>query len=76
MEYTGIDFVPTGSMTLEDQVYQVTEVNKLTEGSTGVLDEADYQQTVDTLLSAVSPENPAITKKPEGAFSHVVTDGL
>ena len=66
----------TGSMTLEDQVYQVTEVNKLTEGSTGVLDEADYQQTVDTLLSAVSPENPAITKKPEGAFSHVVTDGL
>ncbi len=29
-----------------------------------------------TLLSAVSPENPAITKEPAGAFSHVVTDGL
>lgn len=71
-----VDNDMTGSMTLEDQVYQVSEVNKLTEGSTGVLDEADYQQTVDTLLSAVSPENPAITKKPEGAFSHVVTDGL
>lgn len=71
-----VDNDMTGSMTLEDQLYQVQEVNKLTEGSTGVLDEADYRQTVDTLLSAVSPENPAITKEPEGAFSHVVTDGL
>ena len=71
-----VDNDMTGAMTLEDQVYQISEVNKLTDGSTGVLDEADYQQTVDTLLSAVSPDNPAITKAPEGAFSHVVTDGL
>ncbi|WP_284392679.1 ABC transporter substrate-binding protein [Devosia yakushimensis] len=71
-----VDNDSTGAMTLEDQIYQVSEINKLTEGSTGVLDEADYQQTVDTLLSAVSPDNPAITKAPEGAFSHVVTDGL
>jgi NitT/TauT family transport system substrate-binding protein len=71
-----VDNDMTGSMTVEDQLYQVTEVNKLTEGSTGALDEAAYQQTVDTLLSAVSPDNPAITKAPEGAFSHVVTDGL
>ena len=71
-----VDNDMTGAMTLEDQIYQITEVNKLTEGSTGVLDESDYQQTVDTLLSAVSPDNPAITKAPEGAFSHVVTDGL
>jgi len=66
----------TGAMMLEDQVYQVNEINKLVAGSTGVLDEADYRQTVDTLLSAVSPENPAITKEPEGAFTTVVTDGL
>ncbi|KKB13290.1 nitrate ABC transporter substrate-binding protein [Devosia geojensis] len=66
----------TGAMMLEDQVYQVNEINKLVAGSTGVLDEADYRQTVDTLLSAVSPENPAITREPEGAFSTVVTDGL
>src|SRR5690606_7615905 len=71
-----VDNDMTGSMTVEDQLYQVQEVNKLTKGSTGVLDEADYRQTVDTLLSAVSPENPAITKEPEGAFSHIVTDGL
>ena len=71
-----VDNDSTGAMTLEDQIYQVSEINKLTEGSTGVLDEADYQQTVDTLLSAVSPDNPAITKAPEGAFTHAVTDGL
>ena len=71
-----VDNDMTGSMTVEDQLYQVTEANKLTEGSTGALDEADYQQTVDTLLSAVSEDNPAITKAPEGAFTHVVTDGL
>ncbi|WP_127751603.1 ABC transporter substrate-binding protein [Devosia sp. 1566] len=71
-----VDNDMTGSMTVEDQLYQVTEVNKLTEGSTGALDEAAYQQTVDTLLSAVSPDNPAITRAPEGAFSHVVTEGL
>lgn len=71
-----LDNDSTGAMTLEDQLYQMTEVNKLTEGSTGALDPADYQQTVDTLLSAVSPDNPAITKAPEGAFSTVITDGL
>ncbi len=71
-----VDNDMTGSMTVEDQLYQVQEINKLTAGSTGVLDEADYKQTVATLLSAVSPENPAITKEPVGAFSHVVTDGL
>ena len=71
-----VDNDSTGAMTLEDQLYQVGEINKLTDGSTGALDEADYQQTVNTLLSAVSPDNPAITKAPVGAFSHVVTDGL
>jgi NitT/TauT family transport system substrate-binding protein len=71
-----VDNDMTGAMTVEDQLYQVTEANKLAEGSTGVLDEADYQQTVETLLSAVSEDNPAITKAPEGAFTHVVTDGL
>jgi NitT/TauT family transport system substrate-binding protein len=41
----------------------------------GVLDEADYKQTVDTLLASKSGENPAITKAPDaGAFTHAVTD--
>jgi NitT/TauT family transport system substrate-binding protein len=66
----------TGAMTLEGQIYQVTEINKLVDGSDGTLNVEDYQQTVDTLLSSVSPENPAITKEPEGAYTTAVTDGL
>jgi NitT/TauT family transport system substrate-binding protein len=48
------------------------EINKLTEGSDGTLDEAAYQRTVDTLMKGGS--DPVITKKPAGAFSTVVTD--
>ncbi|RUT30119.1 ABC transporter substrate-binding protein [Arsenicitalea aurantiaca] len=66
----------TGAMTLDAQIYQVEEAAALTQGSNGALDEADYRQTVDTLLSAVSPDNPAITAEPEGAWTSIVTDGL
>ena len=48
------------------------EINQLTEGSTGRLDEADYQRTVQTLLSGGS--DPVITKEPQGAWTHAVTD--
>ena len=48
------------------------EINKLTAGSDGTLDEADYERTVKTLLSGGS--DPVISKEPTGAFSHVVTD--
>ncbi len=71
-----VDNDMSGAATVESQLYQMQEVNKLTEGSTGVLDPADYEQTVQTLLSAISPDNPAITKEPEGATTTVVTDGL
>ncbi|MEY8838723.1 ABC transporter substrate-binding protein, partial [Cribrihabitans sp. XS_ASV171] len=54
--------------------YMMGEVAKLTAGSNGALDPADYEQTVSTLLSAVSEENPAITKEPEGAWTHEITD--
>lgn len=64
----------TGAQTLDHQVYMMGEVAKLTSGSDGTLDPADYEQTVKTLLSSVSAENPAITKEPEGAWTHEVTD--
>jgi NitT/TauT family transport system substrate-binding protein len=65
----------TGAQTLEHQVYMMGEIAKLTAGTDGALDPADYQQTVDTLLSAVSPDNPAITKEPDdGAWTHAITD--
>jgi NitT/TauT family transport system substrate-binding protein len=38
----------------------------------GYLDPADYERTVDTLLSNES--TPVITKKPEGAWTHEVWD--
>jgi NitT/TauT family transport system substrate-binding protein len=70
-----IDNDDTGAQTLDHQIYMMGEVAKLTAGSDGTLDPADYEQTVATLLSAVSPDNPAITKEPEGmAWTHEITD--
>ena len=65
----------SGAQTVEHQTYMMGEVAKLTAGSNGALDPADYEQTVATLLAAVSPDNPAITKAPEGmAWTHAITD--
>ncbi|SFQ28631.1 NitT/TauT family transport system substrate-binding protein [Roseivivax halotolerans] len=70
-----VDNDMTGAQTLEHQTYMMGEVAKLTAGSDGALDPEDYQQTVDTLLSAISEENPAITEEPgEGAWTHDITD--
>ncbi|WP_299841351.1 ABC transporter substrate-binding protein [uncultured Paracoccus sp.] len=62
----------TGAQTIEHQTRMMTEVAKLTAGSNGALDEADYQRTVDTLLSGGS--DPVISKAPEGAWTHAITD--
>lgn len=69
-----LEFDETGAQELDHQVYMMGEVAKLIAGSDGALDPADYEQTVKTLLSAVSAENPAITKEPEGAWTHQITD--
>jgi len=67
-----LDNDATGAQTEKHQVRMMGEINKLTEGSDGTLDPADYQRTVDTLLSGGS--DPVITKEPEGAWTHAVTD--
>ena len=67
-----LDNDETGAQTMEHQVRMVREMALLTEGSTGELDEAAYQRTVDTLLGGGS--DPVITRAPEGAWTHVVTD--
>ncbi|AJY47718.1 ABC transporter substrate-binding protein [Martelella endophytica] len=69
-----IEYDDTGAQTLEHQQYMMGEVAKLTAGSNGALDVDDYTETVHTLLSAVSPDNPAITKEPEGAYTLDITD--
>ncbi|WP_176083639.1 ABC transporter substrate-binding protein [Martelella sp. HB161492] len=69
-----IEHDDTGAQTLEHQQYMMGEVAKLTAGSDGSLDVDDYNETVHTLLSAVSPDNPAITKEPEGAYTLDITN--
>ena len=43
-----------------------------TEGEASLVDPADYQRTVDTLLAGGS--DPVISKEPEGAWTHEITD--
>ena len=62
----------TGAQTEAHQTRMMEEVAKLTAGSNGTLDEADYQRTVDTLLSGGS--DPVISAAPEGAWTHAITD--
>jgi len=70
-----LDNDESGAQALDHQKYMMSEVAKLTAGSNGALDPADFDATVASLLAAVSPENPAITKAPEGtAWTHAITD--
>ena len=67
-----LDNDETGAQTEKHQVRMMGEIAKLTAGSNGVLDPADYERTVETLMKGGS--DPVITKAPEGAWTHVITD--
>lgn len=67
-----LEYDETGAQTEEHQVRMMGEVAKLTAGSDGALAEADFQRTVDSLLSGGS--DPVITAQPEGAWTHAITD--
>lgn len=67
-----LDNDETGAQTLEHQTRMMTEIAKLLEGSDGTLVEADYQRTVDILLSGGS--DPVIQAAPEGAWVSTITD--
>ena len=67
-----IDNDASGAQTIEHQKRMMGEINKLTEGSDGTLDVAAADRTVATLMKGGS--DPVITKKPEGAWTAVVTD--
>lgn len=62
----------SGAQTEAHQKGMMTEVAKLTAGSTGALDKADFDRTVKTLLGGGS--DPVITKEPVGAFTTEITD--
>lgn len=67
-----LDNDATGAQTEKHQKRMMGEIAKLTAGSNGALDPADYQRTVDSLLGGGS--DPVITKAPEGAWTHAITD--
>ena len=62
----------TGAQTEAHQKRMMSEVAKLTAGSNGALDPADYERTVASLLSPGS--DPVISKAPEGAWTHQISD--
>ena len=67
-----LDNDASGAQTEEHQKRMMSEVAKLTAGSNGALDPAAFDRTVDSLMSGGS--DPVITKKPEGAWTHVISD--
>ena len=67
-----LDNDATGAQTEEHQRRMMGEIAKLTAGSNGSLDPADYERTVATLLAGGS--DPVISKAPEGAWTHAITD--
>jgi len=67
-----LEYDASGAQTEEHQKRMMGEVAKLTTGSNGALDEADYERTVESLLSGGS--DPVITMAPTGAWTHAITD--
>ena len=67
-----LEFDETGAQTEKHQKRMMGEIAKLTAGSNGALDPADYERTVASLLSGGS--DPVISKAPEGAWTHAITD--
>ncbi|WP_298679855.1 ABC transporter substrate-binding protein [uncultured Lentibacter sp.] len=67
-----LDNDASGAQTEKHQRRMMSEVAKLTAGSNGALDVADYERTVTSLLEGGS--DPVITKMPEGAWTHEITD--
>ena len=67
-----LDYDETGAQTEAHQTRMMGEIAKLTAGSDGRLEPADYERTVTSLLAGGS--DPVITKKPEGAWTHAITD--
>ena len=68
-----LEYDETGAQTENHQKRMMGEIAKLTAGSNGALDPADFQRTVDTLLAGGS--DPVITADPgEAAWTHAITD--
>jgi len=67
-----LEYDETGAQTEKHQKRMMGEIAKLTAGSNGALDVADYERTVATLMGGGS--DPVITVEPSGAWTSVITD--
>lgn len=67
-----LDNDATGAQTEKHQKRMMGEIAKLTAGSNGTLDPADFDRTVESLMSGGS--DPVITMVPQGAWTHAITD--
>jgi NitT/TauT family transport system substrate-binding protein len=67
-----LDNDDAGVQTEKHQLRMMGEVAKLTAGSNGALNPADYERTVKVLMSGAS--DPVITKMPSGAWTHEITN--
>ena len=67
-----LDNDASGAQTEKHQKRMMGEIAKLTAGSNGALDPADYERTVATLMGGGS--DPVITIMPSGAWTHAITD--
>ena len=67
-----LDNDASGAQTEKHQKRMMGEIAKLTAGSNGALDPADYERTVATLMGGGS--DPVIPKMPSGAWTHAITD--
>lgn len=67
-----LDNDASGAQTEKHQKRMMGEIAKLTAGSNGSLDPADFERTVATLLGGGS--DPVITAEPVGAWTHAITD--
>ncbi|MGR3344368.1 MAG: ABC transporter substrate-binding protein [Paracoccaceae bacterium] len=67
-----LEYDETGAQTEMHQKRMMGEIAKLTAGSNGALDPADYERTVATLLAGGS--DPVISAAPVGAWTHAITD--
>ncbi|MBL6783359.1 MAG: ABC transporter substrate-binding protein [Alphaproteobacteria bacterium] len=67
-----LEYDETGAQQEHHQIRMMGEIAKLTAGSNGALNQADYERTVATLMGGGS--DPVITKTPSGAWTHAITD--
>ncbi len=67
-----LDNDASGTQTEVHQKRMMGEIAKLTAGSNGALDPVDYERTVEKLMFGGS--DAVISEKPDGAWTHMITD--